>query len=185
MKKALIPALIATGSLTLVFSGFSADDMKRFEFADHPPADYEQVDRMGMPGVATAVITSKDAYNAGNPANDATGAFVGEITANVTALHNGLDDDLSGLGLTPATPAKTLAQAGPLIVPDTIKIDTTKKAGFPNGRRLKDPVIDLTLAVVLLDLGAHPVTTFSSLPVNPPANDKNFRKEFPYLADPF
>ena len=38
------------------------------------------------------------------------------------------------------------------VVPDTLKIDLTAAAGFPNGRKLEDPVIDVTLAVVLLDL---------------------------------
>ena len=71
-----------------------------------------------------------------------------------------------------------------LVIPDTIKIDLSKPAGFPNGRRLTDPVIDVTLAVLFLDLTKHPATLFASIPVNPAANDRPFRAEFPYLAPP-
>jgi hypothetical protein len=53
---------------------------------------------------------------------------------------------------------------------------------FPNGRRLADPVIDVTLAALFLDLTKEPVTRFVALPLNPPANDVPFRTVFPYLA---
>ena len=153
-----------------------------YAFSTQPATAYQRVDRMGMPAVATAVITSKDAYNAADPADDAAGAFVAEITANVAALHSALDDDLSAAGLTPASDG--VGQAAPLVVPDTLAIDTTQPAGFPNGRRLADPVIDVTLAVVLLDLSVHPASTLASLPLNPPANDRAFTPAFPYLAPP-
>jgi len=183
----LVP-ILAIGAVT--FAGCGHDDDNRqpaaaapaFAFGDQPAAAFKRVDRMGMPVVATVVITSKDAYNAADPVNDAAGAFVGEITTNVNALHAALDDDLVAAGLTPT--ANGVAQAAPLVVPDVITIDTTKPAGFPNGRRLQDPVVDLTLAVVLLDLGTHAVDTLAKLPLNPPANDKAFLSEFPFLAAP-
>ena len=71
-----------------------------------------------------------------------------------------------------------------LVVPDTIKLDVSQPAGFPNGRRLTDPVIDITLAYLFIDLTKHPVTALANVPINPPANDKTFRAEFPYLATP-
>ncbi len=153
------------------------------------PETFARVDRMGMPAVATAVITSKEAYNAADPSNDAAGDFVGEITANLTTIHNALDDDLTGLGLTPATVNEAVAQAAPLVVPDVIALDTTVPSGFPNGRQLADTVIDVTLAVVLLDInglgssnGPHTPTTIVG--VNPTANDRAFSGAFPYLAQP-
>jgi hypothetical protein len=155
-----------------------------FVFATTAPASYVRVDRMGMPAVATAVITSKNAYNAANPVDDAAGNFVGEITTNVTALHTALDDDLTGLGLTPCQAANCVNAAAPLVVPDVIKINSAEAAGFPNGRRLADQVIDVTLAVILLDLTVHSATTLASVPVNPPANDVPFLTAFPYLAQP-
>jgi hypothetical protein len=139
-----------------------------------------RVDRMGMPAIATAVITSKDAYNQADPTDDAAGVFVPEIVGNVGALHAALDDDLTGLGLTPCVTGDCVGQAAPIVVPDVLRIDPTQPAGFPNGRRLVDPVIDVTLAVVLLDLGVHSPATLVG--VNPTANDRPFPDDFPYLA---
>jgi hypothetical protein len=141
-----------------------------------------RVDRMGMPAIATAVISSKDAYNQADPIDDAAGTFVGEITASVDFLHSALDDDLTALGLTPCATMDCVGQAAPFVVPDVLTIDPSQPAGFPNGRRLTDPVIDVTLALVLLDLGVHDVTTLVG--VNPTANDRKFRNPFPYLAGP-
>ncbi len=76
---------------------------------------------------------------------------------------------------------RTLAN---LVVPDTVTIDLASASGFPNGRRLADPVVDLTLAAIFLDLTRHPVTTLADIPLNPAANDQPFRLVFPYLAPP-
>jgi hypothetical protein len=73
-----------------------------------------------------------------------------------------------------------------LIVPDTLKLDLSRPAGFPNGRQLTDPVIDITLAALFLDFsvtGQAP-DTFAKLPLNPPGNDKPFSLSFPFLAPP-
>jgi hypothetical protein len=78
-------------------------------------------------------------------------------------------------------PGKTVAN---LVVPDTIKDDLTQASGFPNGRRLTDPVIDITLAFLFIDLTRHPVDVLARLPINPSANDQPFRTSFPYLAPP-
>ncbi len=178
------PTGTSTGDSDGSTGGSSGEDP--FVFDPSPPDDYSQVDRMGMPGVNTAVITSKDDYNADNPAGDSAGKYVSEITANLTALHEALDDDLTGLSVVPCAVDDCIAQAAPLVVPDTIKLDLTMPAGFPNGRGLEDPVMDVTLAVVLLDLSemGQDATTFANVPVNPPANDVAFSTSFPYLAAP-
>ncbi len=159
-----------------------------FLFATDPLSAYTRVDRIGMPAIATAVISSgnKDAYNAADPSDDANGDFASDITANVTGLHAALDDDLTGAGLVPCAPGDCVAQAAPLVIPDTLMIDSAAAAGFPNGRTLADPVIDVTLAVVLLDLGAagQDATILAGLPLNPAANDVPFLGAFPYLAAP-
>lgn len=74
-----------------------------FSFRNNPVSDYTRVDRMGMPAVSTALIgsTMKDAYNDANPADDADGDFVPELSAQLTGLTNALADDLIGAGLTP------------------------------------------------------------------------------------
>jgi hypothetical protein len=83
----------------------------------------------------------------------------------------------------PGTGGQTLRG---LIVPDTLKLDLTRPALFPNGRKLEDPVIDITLAALFLDFtvtGQSPMT-FANLPLNPPGNDKPFSSTFPFLASP-
>ena len=185
-------------STALMFAACDGDDMDTddtegtdvmevdYNFRTDADSAYSRVDRIGMPAVATAVITSKDDYNDADPVDDAAGDFVGEIVSNINGLHAALDDDLTGLGLTPCTTGadgSCVAQGAPLIVPDTITMDLPADAGFPNGRRLSDPVIDVTLAVVLLDLSEHSVLTFANLPLNPPENDLAFSSTFPYLAE--
>lgn len=158
-------------------------DGPSYEFASDEPSAYTRVDRIGMPAVGTAVITDKQAYNEADPATDAAGEYVEDITANVEALHAALDDDLTGLGLMPCATDVCVAQAAPLVVPDTLKIDLAGASGFPNGRRLEDPVIDVTLAVVLLDLSVEGQAVDTLVGVlNPAANDLGFESAFPYLA---
>lgn len=162
-------------------------DPDAFVFSTEDPSAYARVDRMGMPAVNTVLIASKNPYNAADPSDDVAGTFVSEIVASLNSLHGALDDDLTNAGLTPCTApgdgsGTCVAQGAPLIVPDSINIATAQPSGFPNGRRLPDPVIDLTLAVILLDLMTHGVTTLADLPLNPPANDLGFQASFPYLA---
>ncbi len=160
-----------------------------FVFAPEGPEAYTRVDRTGMPAVATAVITSDDDYNAADPIDDAAGVFVGEIIYNVDFLHSALDDDLTSLSLAPCGASTTepsvgqcIDQAAPFVVPDVITLDLSQPSGFPNGRGLPDPVVDVTLALILLDLTVHPVDLLASLPLNPGANDVPFPGVFPYLA---
>ena len=190
----MIQKLIALTLLGLTLASCNRFTEDPFVFADTAPSAYTQVDRMGMPAIATAVITSKDSYNRATPADDATLAFAGEIVTNLSGIHAALDDDLTGLGLVPCsvdptdpfnpTTSSCITQAAPLVVPDVLKINTGAAAGFPNGRLLTDPVIDVTLSVVLLDLGANGQTATSLVGVNPTANDKTFSTSFPYLAQP-
>ena len=75
----------------------------------------------------------------------------------------------------------TVAEA---VVPDTLTLNFSGASGFPNGRALPDPVIDVTLAAVFLDLSEEGALAFANLPLNPPSNDVAFRDGFPYLAAP-
>lgn len=78
-------------------------------------------------------------------------------------------------------PGRTVAN---LVVPDLLRLDLSQPAGFPNGRRFQDPVVDVTLAVIFLDLARHPATTFAALPVNPATFDQPLLSTFPFLAPP-
>ncbi|MFK7996535.1 MAG: DUF4331 family protein [Granulosicoccus sp.] len=163
-----------------------------FDFRTEAPGDYTRVDRSGMPAISTALIASKDSYNESNPTDDIAGTFVPEILNSLSSLHTALDSQLMDLGLSPCTvvgdgSGSCAEFAVPLIIPDTIKLDTNTAAGFPNGRLLSDPVIDVTLAVALLELsGDTPPHAPDALVgvLNPAENDKPFGTEFPFLATP-
>lgn len=175
--------------------GGDGDDASDFVFATDAPSAYTQIDRhaaveAGTVGIAASaglgIAPVRDLYNASNPEEDAAGRWLGEITTSVEALHSVLDDDLIGAGLVPASVATSLAQAGPVIVPDIIRYNPDQPTSYPNGRNLTDPVVDLTVAAAVLDLsqGGQTLRTLADLPLNPPANDEEFKSEFPYLADP-
>lgn len=170
-----------------------------YKFMTLPFDDYVQNDRHGAVEAGTAGIRAQDGlgfnpnadisirdpYNQSNPVEDANGMWLGEIADSIMFFHDNLDDDLVALGLVPATFDETLMQAGPVIVPDTIKYDPKLPTAYPNGRTLTDPVVDLTLAAVLLKLGGNqPLDILASVPLNPPENDVPFTAEFPYLAPP-
>ncbi|WP_293679347.1 DUF4331 family protein [uncultured Phenylobacterium sp.] len=73
-----------------------------FNFRTDAPSAYVQVDRMGLPAIATALIGSsqKNPYNDDSPAVDGTRKYVNEISATLTGLHTALQDDLRGANLT-------------------------------------------------------------------------------------
>ncbi len=179
-----------------------------FMFDETPFDRYNRVDRKGFPAINTGLnlLGDKDAYNAGNPTDDAALMFATNIFESLETLHlgapgmqtmnnTGLDDDLMALGLIPCVPPPAPMdncddQGGPFAIPDVVAIDLDDPAGFPNGRTLPDPVIDIIFAVLLLDLDEEPVTRFIDLDLdgvlgpslNPLANDVEFSAEFPYLA---
>ena len=101
--------------------------------------------------------------------------------AGTTGQITGLGFDVSPCLNQTVVPGITTAG---LVVPDVIKINLAAPAGFPNGRQLADPVIDVTLAALFLDLSVHSPTTLAAVPVNPPANDLPFSATFPFLAAP-
>ena len=78
-------------------------------------------------------------------------------------------------------PGRTVAN---LVVPDVLQLDLSRPSGFPNGRGFLDPVVDITLAVILLDLSRHSAATFASIPLNPNAVDQPLSNTFPFLAPP-
>ena len=87
---------------------------------------------------------------------------------------------------------RCVAQGAPLIIPDVVHLDTAMDAGFPNGRVFEDQVIDITLAVILLDLSApgQNARTLADLPLNPGANeqalpDRAMPGAFPWLNGPY
>jgi hypothetical protein len=180
-------------------------DPTAFVFATDPPSSYDRVDRAGMPLVATIGISSQDAYNQADPSDDEAGEFLSELGDNFESFLVTLQDDLVDIDScadyaeSPADPeflVDCLAQLVPYLVPDALGIDTTAPAGFPNGRALADPAVDITLALLTLDVVAGasasegecfdaPCTATSWVGrLGPVANDAPFSDEFPYLAPP-
>jgi hypothetical protein len=117
-----------------------------------------RADRMGRPAIATALLASnrRDAYNAGDPAND-----FNDFGAEVNAAIAGLSDQANADALTP------------VLLPDLLTYDASNAGGYLNGRRLDDDVIDASLN--LLSAGA---VTGDGVD----GNDRQFRSVFPYLA---
>jgi hypothetical protein len=83
--------------------------------------------------------------------------------------------------IVPGTAGLTVRQ---LIVPDTLKLNLSLPSGFPNGRDLDDPVVDISLAMFFLDLtkSGQSLRTFANLPLNPGGNDVALPSSFPFLA---
>ena len=122
-------------------------------------------------GVALASLSScGNDYAAPTPTPSAAATGTA-VSFDVTPC---LNQTIPGTGL-------TVAQA---VIPDLIKLNLNTPSGFPNGRTLTDPVIDVTLAAIFLNLSKNGAGTLAALPLNPPANDLPFKSTFPYLADP-
>jgi len=117
------------------------------------------IDQMGRPAINTALIAAdrKDAFNHTPPSRQ-WDAFGAEVTARITALSGD------------ATYAAAVAQ---ILIPDVLTFEIGNAAGFLNGRRLADDVIDTELSV--LTKGALTTDGVNS-------NDVAFRGTFPYLA---
>ncbi len=137
---------------------------------------FHTLDRMGNPAVNVALVpfNRKDAYNAASTEDDANGQFAGGIVATLRALGT----SMSNINIL----------AGVAVVHgDFLRVDVSipnsgpggggnPQASFPNGRRLRDDVIDILLNIITN--GA--IVTGDN--VN--ANDVPLGNTFPFLAPP-
>ena len=137
-----------------------------------------QFERMGRPTINTVLIPagSKDAFNATVPADDVAD-WSGDVEASLLFL-SGLD----GTGYSVAT-ASLIAG---VLLPDILTLDTSSGAGFLNGRKLADDVIDAVLPIATGDATALGLGSVGAVLTTDevPANDKAFLSTFPYLAGP-
>lgn len=139
------------------------------------PESRQQIDRVGTPGVNVAFIPFplKDAHNRASTLDDAAGKFAPAIIGTLRALGTNQAgiDILAGLAVTRGDFVRvnvTIPNTGP-------GGGDNAGAGFPNGRRLGDDVIDTTLAIVT---NGNPLTSSD----NANANDVTRRDQFPFLA---
>jgi hypothetical protein len=138
--------------------------------------NFQTLDRSGNPALNALVIpfARKDEYNASTSLDDANGKFAGDIIATLQALGT----NAAGINLL----ASVYVLRGDMLRLNTSVANSgpgggnNAGAGFPNGRRPADDVVDLFLNVVTN--GA--ITTGDN--VN--SNDVAFRDTFPFIAAP-
>ncbi|MEV5661586.1 DUF4331 domain-containing protein [Streptomyces flaveolus] len=163
---------------------------------------FTQVSRLGNPLVNEVVnpLADKDTFNASAPADDAR--FLPNVTQPelpklVEAIYKikapaEPRDDLVDVFLkgvpelnqpphvTPSEQLRLNTSVAPAAEPKRLGVLDGDTAGFPNGRRLTDDVIDAALQVVEGEL----VGAKNDLGDAVDANDKEFGHTFPYLAHP-
>jgi hypothetical protein len=162
--------------------------------------NFVQVSRLGMPLVNEVVIPvgQKDKWNGSRPADDAQ--FLGYVTepevprlleaiygirAPATPRNDLVQVFLTGVpnlnqpaGVRPSEMLRLNMDISPIASPNRLGALANDIAGFPNGRRLTDDVVDITLRVAAGALtGAN-----SMLGDGVDRNDLAFRPTFPYLA---
>jgi hypothetical protein len=161
-----------------------------------------QVSRLGMPLVNEVVIPvgMKDAWNASDPSDD--GQFLKYVTdpevpkllqavynipAPATPRNDLVSVFLTGVqglnqpaNVKPAEMLRLNTSIMPTPVPARLGVLANDTQGFPNGRRLSDDVIDITLQAAAGVLVGRNTGLGDGVNVN----DVPFRSSFPYLALP-
>jgi hypothetical protein len=132
------------------------------------PAHLTQVDQMGRPAINTVFNhgNDKNTFNVTPPAAQrTTPTLSGQTYLQVFTA------ELEALGGYSAAQAESIAK---ILLPDVLTFDYTSAAGFLNGRRLRDDVIDISLNLVtngkITGDGVGPHTDYLA--------------EFPYLGRP-
>lgn len=164
--------------------------------------EFTQVSRLGNPLVNEVVnpLKDKDTFNASAPADDAR--FLPNVTNPelpklieaiykieapaeprddlVDVFLKGVKDLNQPPHVTPSEQLRLNTSIAPAAEPKRLGVLDGDNAGFPNGRRLTDDVIDAALQVVEGEL----VGAANDLGDAVDANDKEFGKAFPYVANP-
>jgi Domain of unknown function (DUF4331) len=127
-----------------------------------------QADQMGRPAINTVFNhgPDKNTFNVTQPADQRTAK-----TANGETFLQEFTDELEALGGYNAADATGIAK---ILLPDILTFDYSSAAGFLNGRKLRDDVIDIELSLVtngkITGDGVGPHTDYLS--------------DFPYLGNP-
>ena len=164
---------------------------------------FVQVSRLGMPLVNEVVVPvgQKDRWNGSRPVDDAQ--FLSYVTdpevpkllqaiygiqAPSTPRNDLVQVFLTGVpglnmpsGVRASEMLRLNTDIGPVAAPARLGVLANDIAGFPNGRRLTDDVLDITVqAAAGILTGAR----VGSLGDGVARNDVAFRSSFPYLAFP-
>jgi hypothetical protein len=163
-----------------------------------------EVSRLGQPLVNEVVVPigAKDKFNASRPRDDAQ--FIGpvldpELGRLIPQLYPGVDvprdvpvegvdlggrEDIATIFLTGIPGVNQPANVRPS---EMLRINTTMDSGFPNGRTLRDDVVDAELRAIA---GASPLgpnanrAPHNQLGDGVDGNDRAFLGRFPYVAPP-
>ncbi len=163
---------------------------------------YHQVSRLGAPLVNEVVIPlkDKDRFNASSPSNDTQ--FLDYVTKPelpklieavygidapaeprndlVSVFLTGVDGVNQPKNVVPGEELRLNMTTPVAETPDRLGVIGGDLQGYPNGRRLADDVIDISLQVVEGELVGNP----NDLSDGVDANDAAFGDSFPYLALP-
>jgi len=136
----------------------------------------EQIDREGVPAVNVALtpFNAKNAYNLGSPQQDAAGVFASGIVQTLTAL--GTSPANINLLASIAVNNGDLLRLNLNIANTGLGGGDNPAAAFPNGRRLRDDVVD-----TLLNIITNGVITAGD---NVNANELPLQNTFPFLQLP-
>jgi hypothetical protein len=152
---------------------------------DPATGKYQQVERLGRPGINEGLVTSNNLLNIFNsvpPTVDlspAAGPIGADAARTLKALGN--SDERT----------KTLLTA---FLPDVMRIDTSGPSGYANalnikgspirGRMLLDDTIDITLSVLTNGAVKSDNVSYEGTPGNPAQGHRPLESAFPYLASP-
>jgi Domain of unknown function (DUF4331) len=161
------------------------DVWETISLRDPATGKYQQVERLGRPGINEGLITRNNLLNIFNsvpPTADLSPAAApigAEATRTLKALGN--NDERT----------KALLTA---FLPDVMRIDTTGASGYANalnakgspirGRMLKDDTIDITLSVLTNGAVKTDNVSYEGTGGNPAQGHKPLEGSFPYLALP-
>jgi Domain of unknown function (DUF4331) len=169
---------------------------------------FTQISRLGNPLVNEVIIPlgQKDRFNRTQPKDDATNygkyvlepelaavlnkLFPGQVNApekNRTDIVQAVLQGVPGLNAFPGAAAENATDTlklnlgtPPTASPERLGVLAGDNAGYPNGRRLTDDVVDIDLQVVAGALKGNMVPLGDG--VN--QNDVQFLSEFPYVSPP-
>ena len=192
-----------------VWSTTDQQTMKLTKGAATPTGKYVQVSRLGAPLVNEVVIPIglKDAFNSLNPNQDATvqpavdRVLDPEVPKLIEAIYGipapkapredifaAFLTGIKGLNQPPkVTPSEMLrlnTGIAPSKNPNRLGALAGDNAGFPNGRRLADDVVDIELQALEGALRTGKIVEPLAEGDRVNANDKAFGKAFPYVALP-
>ena len=182
-NESAIVATLMPGSYTAILSGVAGQTgvglIEVYDLNSGAPGSIDlgllqQIDRAGVPAVNVALVPfgRKDEYNRATPVDDAAGVFASSIVATLTALGTNSTNIniLAGIAVTNGDYLRlsfNTANTGP-------GGGNNAGAGFPNGRRLGDDVIDTLLFFI---------ANQNPLPDNVNANDVPLTNTFPFFGN--